>query len=257
MTLFWTILGAIVYFFALASCHDHDHDLTHEQLINNRGCGTSGKTEELMNRNPEYKRKHDLEHKRADRYVAKMKKRKELNDRPFVKKLSKTNTKTSRSRNGRGLMADNSSDSSEVVIRIPIVYHILYSKDSENLSDEQLDSQISVLNRDYGAYNDEISSGEVDQLWQDRVGDSKFEFYKNRTYRVSISSSEAVCLNESIMKNTSNGGSSAVDPKYFLNVWVCDISSAGLLGYAYPPCMFIIYFFIFCIFCFVIKLKCN
>ena len=117
-------------------------------------------------------------------------------------KLSKTNTKT-------------------------IVNPVLYNADNENLGDEQLDSQKSVLNCDCRASNDKIPDG-MDQLWQDRVGDSKFEFYTNTTYGVSISSSEAVCLNETIMKNTSNGGSSVVDPKYFF-----------CMGLQYINCRFI------------------
>ena len=239
MNRFWILVVVVLDLLCAVS----SHDLTHDELINRRGCASYEKTQELMNRNKEYKKKHDLEHKRANQYVAKMKKRKKLNDRPFAKKFDK------KGGSGRGLLADyddpdikdryfssSSSDTASPVIRIPIIYHVLYSKDSENLSDEQLDSQISVLNKDFGAKNDEIESGEVAEIWKDRVGDSKFEFYKNATYRVSISSSEAVCMNESIMKNTSNGGSSGINPKYNLNVWVCDISSAGLLGYVLICC---------------------
>ena len=118
-----------------------------------------------------------------------------------------------------------------------VVCVLINSNDDENISDEQLDSQISVLNKDFRANNDEIDNNEVDSIWLDRVGDSKIEFYKNDTIRVSIDNAATTCLSEGRMKLTENGGSDAINPKYFLNIWICNISSDGLLGYAYQPCL--------------------
>src|SRR5438876_4163136 len=37
----------------------------------------------------------------------------------------------------------------DIVIKIPVVVHILYHQPSENITDEQVYSQIEALNRDY------------------------------------------------------------------------------------------------------------
>jgi hypothetical protein len=39
------------------------------------------------------------------------------------------------------------------VIRIPVAVHVLFNTDAENLSEEQIESQIVALNRDYRSAN--------------------------------------------------------------------------------------------------------
>ena len=39
---------------------------------------------------------------------------------------------------------------------IPVVFHVLYNKDIENISDEQIISQLDVLNSDYNAQNNDF-----------------------------------------------------------------------------------------------------
>src|SRR5688572_6614469 len=39
------------------------------------------------------------------------------------------------------------------VIRIPVVVHVLYKTDAENISDEQVRSQLEVLNKDFRRKN--------------------------------------------------------------------------------------------------------
>ena len=106
----------------------------------------------------------------------------------------------------------------------------MYATSDQNLPDAQLQSQVDVLNKDFRALNDEIVNDKVANIWQDRIGDSKIEFYIHATERVAISDAEEVCFGETQMKLTSGGGSSAYDPKYYLNIWICDISSQSLLG---------------------------
>ena len=79
------------------------------------------------------------------------------------------------------------------------------------------------------------SKGLSDSMWDDRLGDSKLEFSTAQFKRVSISSS-SICDSESTMKKSGGGGSDAVDPETYLNIWICPLEG-GLLGYAYYPCL--------------------
>ena len=180
-----------------------------------------------MSKDKDYRLKHELEHERAVRYTERMRKTKNRSFRKF--KNAGEKDKQGSKRNLQFSEYDDKIDT-EPVIRIPIVYHVLYENSDQNLGDAQLQSQVDVLNKDFRALNSEIVDGKVAKVWQDRVGDSKIEFYINTTNRVSIDDASTTCLDETKMKVSSAGGSDAKNPKYFLNVWICDISSEGLLG---------------------------
>ena len=139
----------------------------------------------------------------------------------------------------------------EPVVLIPVVFHVLYSNDNEKLSDEQLQSQISVLNRDFRANNDEINDGDVDSIWKNRVGDSKIEFYLNRTIRVAIADSYETCGREQMMKRSYNGGSDGLDPYTFLNIWTCYMGDGtlGMVFFCFCFCCCFLQFIVFLIVC--------
>jgi hypothetical protein len=62
----------------------------------------------------------------------------------------------------------------EAPITIPIVVHVVYNDDSEDISDEQIESQITVLNQDYGAENADIAN--VPDVWEGLVTDTNIRF---------------------------------------------------------------------------------
>jgi len=61
------------------------------------------------------------------------------------------------------------------VLRIPVVFHVLYNKDEENLSDEILHSQIDILNENFRRLNDNAS--ETREMFQDIATDPEIEFF--------------------------------------------------------------------------------
>ncbi|MCC5468555.1 hypothetical protein [Pelosinus baikalensis] len=61
------------------------------------------------------------------------------------------------------------------VTKIPVVVHVVWNTPEQNISDEQIQSQIKVLNRDFRAKNPDIS--QVPVVWKDRVADPLIEFY--------------------------------------------------------------------------------
>ena len=50
----------------------------------------------------------------------------------------------------------------------------MHRTDEENISDEQVQSQLDVLNRDFRARNEDIAN--VPEVWQSLAGDAKIEF---------------------------------------------------------------------------------
>ena len=59
-------------------------------------------------------------------------------------------------------------------ITIPLVVHVVYHDDSENISDEQVESQITVLNQDFAATNPNAAN--VPDVWAGFVADTNIRF---------------------------------------------------------------------------------
>jgi hypothetical protein len=60
------------------------------------------------------------------------------------------------------------------VVTIPTVVHVVFSNDDENISDEQVQSQIDALNRDYRALN--ADKADVPGVWASLVADVQVQF---------------------------------------------------------------------------------
>ncbi|MDX1941719.1 MAG: M43 family zinc metalloprotease [Saprospiraceae bacterium] len=123
---------------------------------------------------------------------------------------------------------------------IPVVIHIVYYNTKENISDAQVQSQIDVLNEDFRAINNDISSVPTDFI--SAIGDTEVEFClanidpngnpttgitRKKGTRLSWGSSDRV-------KRLSQGGVDAWNTSQYLNIWVCNIGN-GILGYAQFP----------------------
>jgi Pregnancy-associated plasma protein-A len=126
------------------------------------------------------------------------------------------------------------------LIRIPVVVHVVYRRDVENISKSQINSQITVLNRDFRATNPDAS--QVPDAWKGLVVDAKIEFElagrdpdgsttdgvtRTRTDRVQFGTGDDV-------KTRAGGGAPAWPTSRYLNIWVCNLGG-GLLGYAQFP----------------------
>ena len=126
------------------------------------------------------------------------------------------------------------------VVRIPVVVHVVWNTATQNISDAQIQSQITVLNNDFRALNTDIS--QVPTVWQSLAGDAEIEFSlatqdpdnnptngitRQQTTVTSFSSDDKV-------KSSATGGVDAWPTDRYLNLWVCQLSG-GLLGYAQFP----------------------
>jgi len=135
------------------------------------------------------------------------------------------------------------------VITIPVVVHVLYNNDSENLSTQQIQSQIDALNRDYRSKNDAALIPEpfrpanTDTLIQfalavrDPNGKPTTGVTRKRTsikeFPYDQFDEEATAKLDKLIK-FDEFGHSAWPHDGYLNLWTCSIGG-GLLGYAQFP----------------------
>jgi hypothetical protein len=119
-------------------------------------------------------------------------------------------------------------------IEIPVVVHVIYRTASENISDAQVQSQIDVLNEDFG--NTNADKTKVPVHFQDEQTTVGIKFVLDRIIR-KYSNKRSWSTNDD-MKRSSRGGSDPINPSYYLNIWsVNKMTSWGqtILGYAQFP----------------------
>lgn len=126
------------------------------------------------------------------------------------------------------------------IFRIPVVIHIVWRNEEENLADSIIQSQIQVLNDAFRLQNS--NRDEIRDVFKDVQGDAEIEFYLKDVKRVKTNVNFAISLFglPDEVKQQDEGGSDAVDTEKHLNIWVCKIQpipfiGGQVLGYAYPP----------------------
>ncbi len=152
---------------------------------------------------------------------------------------------------------EKSSIRTNKVYRIPVVVHIVYHADNENLTDELIMDQIAYLNEDFRRLTPDTTL--TRDVFKEVAGDTKIEFYLaeydpegnptngiTRTYTDTTTFMDIAATdffdNLDNIKSSENGGIDPWDQSRYLNIWVgnMDISFLGqtgpfLLGFAYPP----------------------
>jgi hypothetical protein len=123
---------------------------------------------------------------------------------------------------------------------ISVVVHVVYRSESENVSDDQIHSQIDVLNRDFGATNTDIE--QVPDVWKELPIDSRIRFSLatvdpsgKETSGITRTKTDKESFGQyDTVKFADQGGADAWPTDRYLNIWVCNLSG-GLLGYAQFP----------------------
>jgi hypothetical protein len=117
-------------------------------------------------------------------------------------------------------------------VTIPVVVHILWNTESQNISDARVTEQIKILNDDFGATNSDIDEYVPDKYSSAVSAGAGISFCLVQTIRKETDVT-SFGTNDN-MKYDSRGGSNSVDPAHYLNIWVCNMGG-GILGYAYYP----------------------
>jgi len=133
-------------------------------------------------------------------------------------------------------LRSNPAQRSQMVVTIPVVFHVLYNTAAENISEAQVLSQLQILNDDFRRLN-----ADQDNVWA-QAADTQIEFclasqdpQGNPTDGIlRVPTNVTSFGTNDAMKFTSQGGSDAWPAADYMNFWVCDLGSS-LLGYAQFP----------------------
>ena len=136
--------------------------------------------------------------------------------------------------------AANGGATDRTVVTIPVVVHVVWRTAAENVSDAQIQSQLTVLNDDFRKLNADANL--VPPAFQSLAADCEINFClaqqdPNGAATTGIQRRQttvtAFGTNDN-MKFFSTGGLNAWDASKYLNLWVCNLSG-GVLGYAQFP----------------------
>lgn len=134
----------------------------------------------------------------------------------------------------------NKSKKKSSIVTIPVVVHIVYYSNIENISDAQIFSQIEILNKDFRRLN--VDTVNTPNSFRSLAADCEIEFClaqrdpngnvtngitRTQTTQTSFTTNDNV-------KYDASGGKDAWNTNKYLNIWVCDVSG-GILGYAQYP----------------------
>ena len=121
------------------------------------------------------------------------------------------------------------------VLEIPVVVNVIYRTTAENISAAQIQSQIDVLNEDFG--NTNADRTKVPLEFQDEQTTVGIRFVLAAVNRRS-SSNRSWSITGDDMKRASTGGIDPTDPATNLNIWVVNkmtYRGGTILGYAQFP----------------------
>jgi hypothetical protein len=133
--------------------------------------------------------------------------------------------------------------STRQVIKIPVVVHVVWKNEAENISDAQIQSQIDVLNKDFRKLNADFKN--VPSVFKDLAADCEIEFCLAQKdtlgkktsgilrYNTLVENIGSVFTNNkrAVFYSASNGADNW-RPTEYLNIWVCKLSN--VLGFASP-----------------------
>lgn len=133
----------------------------------------------------------------------------------------------------------NGPASPTVVVTIPVVFHVLYKNNVQNISDAQINSQLAILNADFRKLNADFNSV-VPAVYQSLGADVEIMFCKatqdpvgNETTGITRKQVPSSFVFENSYYQAA--GQPAWNPTKYLNIWIGRFSNQGLLGFAYPP----------------------
>lgn len=129
------------------------------------------------------------------------------------------------------------SPNTDQVYIIPVVFHVIHTNGNENISDEQIQDQINILNRDYRKLNADLSGIAKNTPFDTIAADIKIEF---RLAQIDPKGNCTNGIDRIYSQLSNNGGNQSKLNQWprdkYLNIWtVRSIGAAGVAGFAYFP----------------------
>jgi hypothetical protein len=140
-----------------------------------------------------------------------------------------------------GNTARTSSSTQATLVTVPVVIHVLYQNSTQNISTAQINTQITVLNQDYGRTNTDAAN--TPAAFQSVAANCEIQFCLasvdpsgNPTTGIERRAVTVSNIgNGNAYYQYSQGGLDIWDHTKYLNIWVCDIDGGNTLGFAYLP----------------------
>lgn len=138
------------------------------------------------------------------------------------------------------LQANSQALQSRTLITIPVVVHVVYQTSPQNISQEQIQSQIEVLNADFRAQNDNLDI--VPSIFQNLIADLEIEFCLAKSdpegnFTTGITRTQTTKDDIGLSSDVhyaAQGGAGGWDPERYLNIWVADMGE-NVVGRASFP----------------------
>ncbi|MEY4906176.1 MAG: hypothetical protein RLZZ292_3991 [Bacteroidota bacterium] len=140
----------------------------------------------------------------------------------------------------------NTNARPRAVVKIPVVVHVIWRTAAGNISDAQIRGQIDSLTKDFRKRNVDAVNIPT-QRFRDLTADCEIEFCLATRDTLGFPSKGIVrkqtnTLNFGEQTSGSSrrvyysrlGGDDAWRPSRYLNIWVCEFSEGGILGYTTP-----------------------
>lgn len=136
--------------------------------------------------------------------------------------------------------ADHRLAGLEGITQITVVVHVVWHQPHENISDQQIASQLAVLNQDFRRSNPDAE--QIPPPFRALASDAHIEFvlasldpHGAPTSGIERRQSEESSFGaDDGVKSAASGGLDAWPSEDYLNIWVCPLGG-GLLGYAQFP----------------------
>ena len=174
--------------------------------ISQKKCGTETKRYEALQRNP------DLIH-----------------DREIISEFTK-----------KWIEKDAFSKTTNAAIKIPVVVHVVWRTANQNISDEQIKSQIDILNRDFRKLNNDFNK--TPAAFSSLIADVGIEFCLAARDPAGMATNGITRTKTTVSNigdkdrwfSTIKGGKDPWNVKKYINIWVCE-AGEDLYGFAFLP----------------------
>lgn len=134
---------------------------------------------------------------------------------------------------------NRTENNTNFVVTVPVVVHVIYKNATQNISDEQINSQIAMLNEDYRKLNADFTTI-VPSAFQPLGADLQIQFVLAKRTSNNLPTTGIVrkMVDESFDFDENYyeaAGSPPWTQSQYLNIWVGRFTNQDLLGFAYTP----------------------
>lgn len=135
---------------------------------------------------------------------------------------------------------EDAAKSGQTVVKIPVVVHVVWRTADQNISDEQIKSQIDILNKDFRKLNSDANK--TPAFFKNLVADVGIEFCLAArdpagmvTNGITRTKTTVVDIGDKDRWHTTlRGGKDPWNNKKYINIWVCE-AGEDLYGFAFLP----------------------